>query len=60
MLAAKTLVKAAPFFILMAILAIITVGAFHGWLTLLISLLIALPLVIILAHGYARVRRELQ
>ncbi len=58
--AAKTLVRAAPVFILLSILAIIVVGAFHGWATLAISLIIALPLLAILAHGYAKVRRVVQ
>lgn len=60
MVTAKTLVKTAPAFILLAILAIIAVGALHGWITLVISLLIALPLLAILVHGYSKIRREMR
>ncbi len=55
---AALLVRTAPLFIVLAILAIILVGAASGVEALLISLLLSIPLVLILYHGYSRLRRE--
>jgi hypothetical protein len=50
------LVRAAPFLITLSIMGIILVGASYGLEALAVSLLIALPLVLILLRGYSKVR----
>ena len=55
---AALLVRTAPLFIVLAILAIILVGAANGVEALLISLLLSIPLVLILYHEHSKLRRE--
>jgi hypothetical protein len=50
------LLKAAPLLIALAALSILSVGLAHGWQALLISLILALPVLVALLHGLSKTK----